>query len=56
MTLAKLKVQLVNDTDFNRNDTRCEIYATTFDEELFDTEEYEGMGCGHIDPESVSYY
>ena len=56
MTLEKLKVQLVNDTDFNRNDTRCEIYATTFDGDLFDMKEYQEMGCEHIDPESVSYY
>lgn len=57
MTMQKLKVQLVNDLDFNRNDTRCEIYATVFGEaKFFESDEYRDMGCEHIDPDSISYY
>ena len=57
VTIADLKKELVSDAGFNQNTIKCETYVyLVYGTDEFDQAEYESLGCGELNPSSVSFY
>ena len=57
VTYETLKAELVADTDFGDKSVHCATYVRTFrDTDLFDSAEYEALGCSAWPPESISRF
>ena len=57
VTYATLKAELIADADFGDKFAHCATYVRTFREtDLFDSAEYEALGCSDWPPESISRF
>ena len=57
VTYETLKGELVADADFGDKSVHCATYVRTFrDTDLFDSAEYEALGCSAWPPESISQF
>ena len=57
VTYETLKAELVADADFGDRSVHCATYVRTFrDTYLFDSAEYEALGCSAWPPESISRF
>ena len=57
VTYETLKAELVADADFGDKSVHCATYVRTFrDTDLFDSAEYEALGCSEWPPESISRF
>ena len=57
VTHASVKAKLIEDASFASTQERCETYVRILRfTDLFDADEYAGLGCAAYPPESVSWY